>query len=156
LPLASHGVQGTEATVAVGLERAHAELIGQGQGLLIVGFGLRDLGECGVGMDNAKLVQRARLVGTLFVLSGQVERLACVLQGLIAVSRQTTDLAEPCKLVGMTLQPARTDIFADRLFQQCAPFRQAPLERIGIAQTRSNRSEPVPITGGTTESQTLL
>jgi len=69
--------------------------------LLVVAFGLRDLGECGVGIDNAKLVQRARLVGTLFVLSGQDERLACVLQGLIAVSRKPTDLAEPGKLVGM-------------------------------------------------------
>ena len=52
----------TEPPVAVGLERAHAELLGQGQGLLVVGFGLRGIGRIGVGMDDAKLVQRERLV----------------------------------------------------------------------------------------------
>ena len=62
--------------MAVGLERAHAELLGQGQGLLVVGFGLRDIGGIGVGLDDAKLVQRVRLVPTFLVLPGQVERLA--------------------------------------------------------------------------------
>ena len=40
LLLASLGVQHAEAAVAVGLERAHAQLFGQGEGLLVVGFGL--------------------------------------------------------------------------------------------------------------------
>ena len=102
-------VQGTEATVVVGHERVHAELLGQGQGLLVVGFGLCGIGGSGVGMDNAKLVQRERLVPALFVLPGQVERLAGVLPGLLAASRQTTDLAEPCDQVGTTLQSAGAD-----------------------------------------------
>jgi hypothetical protein len=46
----------------VGHERAHAQLLGQGQGLLIVGCGLLGIGGIGVGIDNAKLVQRERLV----------------------------------------------------------------------------------------------
>ena len=96
LPLASGGVQRAKAQVAVGLERAHAELLGEGQGLLVVGFGLRDIRGVGVGLDDAKLVQRVRLVPTFLLLPGQVERLACVLPGLLAASRQTTDLAEPC------------------------------------------------------------
>jgi hypothetical protein len=29
--------------VAVGLERAHAEFLGQGEGLLVVGFGMGDI-----------------------------------------------------------------------------------------------------------------
>ena len=87
-------------------ERAHAEFLGQGQGLLVVGFGLRDIGRVGVGMDDAKLVQRERLVPAFLLLPGQVERLAGVLPGLLAASRQTTDLAEPCDPVGMT-SPAR-------------------------------------------------
>jgi hypothetical protein len=70
-------VQPAQPVVTVGLERAHAQFLGQGQGLLVVGFGRRDIGRVGVGMDNAKLVQR----------------LAGVLPGLIAASRQTTDLA---------------------------------------------------------------
>ena len=47
-------------------------------------------------MDVAKQVQRIRLVAAFLVLPGQVERLARVLPGLLAASRQTTDLAEPC------------------------------------------------------------
>ena len=73
--------------MAVGHERAHAECVGQSQRLLIGGFGLCDLGGIGVGLDNAKLVQRQRLVGALFVLPGQVERLAGVLPSLLTVSR---------------------------------------------------------------------
>ena len=60
-------------------------------------------------MDNAKLVQRVRLVSAFLVLPGQVERLAGVLPGLLAASRQTTDLAEPCDPGGMTSQRARAD-----------------------------------------------
>jgi hypothetical protein len=47
------GIQGAEATVAVGLQRAHAEFLSQSQGLLVVGFGLRNIGRIGMGMDDA-------------------------------------------------------------------------------------------------------
>jgi len=69
-------------------------------------FGLHGIGGIGVGLDNAKLVQRARLVPTRFLLPGQVECLARVPLGFIAASRQPTDLAEPCELVCMTQQSA--------------------------------------------------
>ena len=57
---------------------------------------------------------------------------------------------------GHDLQRARADIFADRLLQQRAPLREAPLERRGIAQARRDRSQPGPVAGGTTEGQALL
>ena len=101
----SLGIQPAQSVVAVGHERAHAEFLGQGQGLLVVGFGLRDIGRDGVGMDDAKLVQRKRLVPACLLLPGQVERLACVLPGLLAASRQTTDLTEPCDPVGKIGSP---------------------------------------------------
>ena len=101
----------------MGHDRAHAEFLSQGEGLLVVCFGLRNIGGIGVGLDNAKLVQRQRLVGALFVLPGQVERLAGVLPGLLAASRQTPDLAEPGDQVGMIAQPARAETFANRLLQ---------------------------------------
>ena len=95
LTTAGLAVQPAQPVVAVGHERAHAEFLGQGQGLLVVGFGLRGIGGVGVGLDDAKLVQRERLVPAFLLLPGQVERLARVLPGLLAASRQTTDLAEP-------------------------------------------------------------
>ena len=45
-------------------------------------------------MEDAKLVQRERLVPAFLVLPGQVERLVRVLPGLLAASRQTIDLTE--------------------------------------------------------------
>ena len=39
LPLACPGVQRAEAEVTVRLERTHAQLLGQGEGLAVVGFG---------------------------------------------------------------------------------------------------------------------
>jgi hypothetical protein len=39
-----------------------------------------------VGLDNAKLMQRAHLVPACLLLPGQVERLARVLPGFIAAS----------------------------------------------------------------------
>jgi hypothetical protein len=38
--------------------------------LLVVGFGLRDIRRVGVGLDNAKLVQRERLVPAFLELPG--------------------------------------------------------------------------------------
>ena len=93
-------VQPAQPVVAVGDEWAHAQCLGQSQGLLVVGFGLRGIGGVGMGMDGAKLVQRERLVPACLLLSGQVEGLARVLPGLITASRQTADLAEPCDPIG--------------------------------------------------------
>jgi hypothetical protein len=44
LNLSSLAIQGAETTVVMGLEGAHAEFVGEGKDLLIVGFGLLDLG----------------------------------------------------------------------------------------------------------------
>src|SRR5439155_9258595 len=107
-------------------------------------------------LDDAKLVQRERLVPAFLVLPGQVERLARVLPGLLAASRQTTDLAEPCKPGGMTLQTARAETFADRLLQQRLPLCEAPLEHRGRAQARRDPSHIGPVAGSTTEGQALV
>ena len=48
--------------MAVGLERAHAEFLGQGQGLAVVGFGLLDLGRIALRRDLAEEAQGIRLV----------------------------------------------------------------------------------------------
>src|SRR5512134_1836604 len=105
-----------------------------------MGFGLGDLRGIGVGMDDAKLAQRVRLAPTFLLLPGQVERLVRVLPGLLAVSRQTADLAEPGDAEGMTSQPACADTFPACLLQQRAALCQVPLERSGIAQARQDPS----------------
>jgi hypothetical protein len=67
-PLSCLDVQRTEAEVAVRLERTHAQLLGQGEGLALVGFGRRGIGRVGMGMDGAKLVQRKRLKPALLLV----------------------------------------------------------------------------------------
>ena len=78
----------------MGHERAHAELLSQGQGLLIVGFGLHDIRGIGVGMGNAKLVQRTASVPRAFCCWARSSAWRAS-PGLLTASRQTTDLAEP-------------------------------------------------------------
>ena len=50
----------------------------------------------------------------------------------------------------------RADRFTDRLLQQRLPLREAPLERLGIAQARCDRSQLAPVARGTTEGQALV
>ena len=101
----------------MGHEWAHTQFLGQGERLLVVGFGLDDVRGGGVGVDHAKLVQCQRLIPAFLELPGQVERLARMLQGLLAVSRQTTHLAEPCDPTGMMEECACAYTFPDRLLQ---------------------------------------
>ena len=57
--------------MAVGLERAHAQLLGQGQGLLVVGFGLRALRGLAPRRNLAEEAQGIRLVAAFLVLTGK-------------------------------------------------------------------------------------
>src|SRR5262249_57776860 len=109
-----------------------------------------------MGMDNTKVMQRKRLVPAFLELPGQVERLAGVLPGLIAVFCQTTDLAEPCDPEGMASQHASADSFADPLLHKRAPLCEAPMECKGIAQASYDRLQPGLVAGGTTEGQALV
>ena len=135
LPLADRGIEHPQTPVAVRLERAHPQRLGQGQRLVVVGFGLFGIAGSGVGIDGAKLVQRDCLLPTGLLLPGQVECLAGVLPGLRAASHQTTDLAEPSDPRGLRAQRACAETFADRLLEQRTPLREAPLQRRGIAKT---------------------
>jgi hypothetical protein len=109
----------------VDLERVHAKFLGQGQGLPVVDFGPLSIGRIGVGIDDAKLVQRKRLLPAFFLLPSQVERLVGVLPGLLWMSRQTANLAEPCD-PSWSLPRTRAESYADRLLQQRAPSTGRP------------------------------
>jgi hypothetical protein len=128
----------------MGLERAHAQGLGQRQGLLIGGFGLCDRGGIGVGLDDTKLVQRARLVPACLLLSGQVERLACVLPSLLAATRQITDPAErsprfavtpsPCLCVQYLVLLVLTRFYTVQSPPELLLFRLAQLSKAAQAQ----------------------
>ena len=73
-PLAGRGVQRAEAKVAVGLQRAHAEFLGQGEGLAVVGFGLFDLWGLAPRRNVTEEAQGIRLVAAFLVLTGERQR----------------------------------------------------------------------------------
>src|SRR5262245_2900022 len=74
LALAGRGIQRAEAAVAVGLEWAHTEFLGQGQGLLVVGCGLFVLRRFAPCRNLAEEVQSIRLVATFLVYTGKFQR----------------------------------------------------------------------------------
>src|SRR5262245_7125118 len=63
-------VELAQPEVAVGRQRAHLELVGQGQRLAVVGFGLLHFGWISPGGDLAKEAERPRFVAALIVLAG--------------------------------------------------------------------------------------
>src|SRR5215831_15321143 len=69
-PLTGRGVQRAEATVAVGHERAQAQFVGQGEGLLIVGFSLLDIKRLTPHRNITEEAQGIRLVPASLVLTG--------------------------------------------------------------------------------------
>jgi hypothetical protein len=71
LPVADFGIQRAEAAVAMGLERAHAELVGEDEGLTVMGGGLIDVRRSAMRGDLAKETQGIRLVGTFLALTGE-------------------------------------------------------------------------------------
>ena len=60
--------------MAVGLERAHAEFVGQGEGLAVVGFGLLDLRGLALRRDLAEEPQGIGLVAAFLVRTGERQR----------------------------------------------------------------------------------
>src|SRR5262245_27243929 len=115
------------------LEWAHAQLLGQSQGLVVGGFSRLDLRGVGVSMNSAKLAERQRLVSTLSILPSQVKRTVCMLPGLVVASCQKTDLAEPRHMIRMCVQRARADIVPERVFQEGEPLGDASRERRRMA-----------------------
>jgi hypothetical protein len=67
-------IQGAEAPVTMRLERPHAEILGQGQGLPVVGFGLFALQRLPARRNVAEEAPGIRLVPVFPVLTGMLQR----------------------------------------------------------------------------------
>jgi len=64
--------------VAVRLERTHAQFLGQGEGLAVVGFSLLGFWGGTASRNLTKEVQGIRLVTAFLVRTGERQRLFCV------------------------------------------------------------------------------
>jgi hypothetical protein len=72
--LARRGIQHAEAPVAVGLERAHAEVVGQGEGLAVIVFGLLARQRLAPRRNRAEEAQSICLVAPFLVRTGMRQR----------------------------------------------------------------------------------
>ena len=93
LPLAGRGIQRAQATVAVGLERAHAELLGQGEGLAVVIFGLIAVRRLTPRRHVAEEAQGIRLVAAFLVRTG--ERQGALGEGVRLLQAPSQELRLP-------------------------------------------------------------
>src|SRR4029453_4465194 len=68
------GIQCAEAEAAVGLERVHAQLFGQGESLAVMGCGLCSLRRLPICRNVAEEAQGIRLVAAFLVLTSKRQR----------------------------------------------------------------------------------
>ena len=98
-PLTRGGIQNAETTLTVGHEWAHAEGVGLGLGLAVVGGGLYHVWGCASHHNRAEQVQSIGLVAMVLMLYGERQRLLnegmCLRQGarqhLRLAKMQTTE-----------------------------------------------------------------
>src|SRR5262245_30424347 len=110
LALAGAPVELAEAEVAVGDEGAHAELVGQSEGLAVVGLGPVALRRIPPRGDFADKAQGICVGSTLLVIAGEVEgtlsTFECVLHAASQQIRlaQTSETMAPASIRGGLLQ----------------------------------------------------
>ena len=73
LPLSRLGVQASQTPVTVGLQRAHAEFVGQGKGLVVAGVGLFDLRGITMHGNVTEETQGIRLMPSFLAGTGLLE-----------------------------------------------------------------------------------
>jgi hypothetical protein len=88
-------IQGAEVVVAVGLERAHAQLIGQGQGLPVVGFGLFGVRQLAMHRDVAEEPQGVGFVAPFFMGPGELKGALRLGASFVQPAGEQIRLAQP-------------------------------------------------------------
>ena len=101
LSLAGPGVEGAETEVAVRLQRAHAEFLGQGEGLVVVGGGLVDVWGLATHDDVAEKPVGMRLVAGSCVRAGDIEEAFGERARLVHAANEEQGLAQCGEHEGM-------------------------------------------------------
>src|SRR5882724_6470316 len=142
LPLAGRAIQRAQTEMAVGHEWAHAEFLGQGEGLPVVIFGRLDLWGGLMGGDLPEEPQGPRLVSPLLMVTGEGEGTPSALDRLLhAAGHQIglTHIAHPQRL---TAHGPHRGTPLLRLLQQRQGLSDTAGPGIRIAQGRGGLREP--------------
>src|SRR5437879_5883921 len=105
LPLTGRGIQRTEATVAVGDKWAHAEFVGQGEGLAVAGFSPLAFWKFAPRCNRTKEPQGIGLVAAFLVCTG--ERLRLLGEGVRVLQAASQHVCFP---QGKTTERLRVDV----------------------------------------------
>src|SRR5215213_7330502 len=120
-------VQRAEAEVAVGRERAHAQLVGEGEHLMVVALGLLDVRRLGARGDLAEQPERPRLVASFLVVPRVHKSTPRSLSRLFWPTGQQICFAEPGDLSRIFLLPEpRGAYLIRRLIQERPGIGNAP------------------------------
>ena len=137
----------------MGLERAHAQLLGQGQGLTVRDFGLLDIRRIVMRSDLAEESVDPRLVSPFFVRSGEIEGTLRAPDCIIRSLGEFICLTEPGDLERMPAQDSHGSGLFHRLFQERYGIGNASGQGIRSAQRRRDHREPVWVVPGLEEGE---
>ena len=130
LSLAGSGIKGAKTQVAMRLERAHAELFCQRQGLAVGGFGLVDVQGLAVPGNIAEETAGMRLVTASWVGAGEFEEALGKCARLVHAADEEQGLAQlgEHKLMGEHTVPGGNAL--QHLVQEREGLRSMPGESI--------------------------
>jgi hypothetical protein len=134
LLLASHGVQRAEAMMAVGHKRAHPQLVSQGEGLLVVGFGCSNLWGIVTRSNLTQEPQGPRFVSPLLVLAGKGKGALTVDYGVLSAPGEQIGRRQVGNPERLEDDLSYGDGLCHALFQQRQALGDTPGQRIGTAQ----------------------
>jgi hypothetical protein len=123
-------VQGAETKVAVGLEGAHPQLLGQSEGLMEAFFGLLDIRGNALCGDLALEVEGSCLLRAFRVLLRILERLSCVREGTIEASGSQMDFPQPAVSSRLEVHEAGAVDFLKCFLGQWEGLSKTPRERV--------------------------
>ena len=123
-----------QAEVAVGLERAHAEFLGQGEGLAVVGCSGFDLWRLVVRRNLAEEPQGVGFVAPFLMGSGELQGVLRLGVRLVQPAGQQIRLAQPDHPERMVEHETHRHGLLDRLLQQRQGLGGPSGERIGRPQ----------------------
>src|SRR5262245_48596165 len=138
LALARAPIERAEAEMAVRNEGTHAPRLRQRQRLPVSVLGLLHIGRTRSSADGGHGEQRASLLTTRFLLSGQVERLERVLPSLVDASCTEIDGTQPSGERDLTASPASLESVPERLLQEYAALGEASHARVCLTQRPSD------------------
>ena len=124
--MARLSIQRAETSIAVGLERARPQLLGQGEGLVVIGFGLIVLRGFALRRNLAQEVQGICLMAPFLMLAGKRQCTFGVGKRLIPMAGERQGLPEGETTERLEVSSGHRHALLERLREQRHGIGDAP------------------------------